>query len=97
MINPEVESVIDLGEAATYVQRSFGGRRPSANTMARWCIAGLGGVKLESLKRGGKRVTTREAIVRFFHRRAEPSIQWAAMGPSDDARRAQRELIAEGI
>jgi hypothetical protein len=38
----------------------------SAKTAIRWCLAGVRGVRLESVKVGGRRMTTRGALQRFI-------------------------------
>jgi hypothetical protein len=90
----EMEEIFSLTEAAKYVQRTFGGRKPCLGTMARWCIKGLRGIRLESVKRGGERVTSKEAINRFFKRIAEPTVRQVN---NDAVRRAEEYLIAEGV
>lgn len=37
-------------------------------TVRRWCLRGVGGVKLESFKEGGERLTTVQAYERFILR-----------------------------
>jgi hypothetical protein len=65
--------------------------RPSATTVWRWAVHGVGGLKLESTKIGGNRYTSLEAIQRFI----------ATCNPDDKPRRdldsVDRELSAEGI
>lgn len=99
MIDPEREQIVSLSDAATFVQRKFGGRKPSANTMARWCISGLRGRKLESMKRGGQRVTSTEAVVRFFQAAASSAAVVNVAAALHDARqqRIEQELIARGV
>ena len=40
--------------------------RPAGSTMCRWCIKGVKGVRLESLRIGGKRMTSGPAVKRFL-------------------------------
>ncbi len=67
-IDYETETIITLGEAC----RAFPPNGVSDATMARWIQRGikvksLGSfVKLETLVIGGRRLTSREAIVRFI-------------------------------
>jgi hypothetical protein len=42
------------------------GRRLHIATVFRWCQRGLRGKQLEYVQQGGTRVTTEEALVRFF-------------------------------
>jgi hypothetical protein len=43
-----------------------GGRRLHVATVHRWCTVGVQGVRLAYVQLGGTRVTTIEALVRFF-------------------------------
>jgi hypothetical protein len=43
-----------------------GGRRLHVATVHRWCTRGIRGTRLEFVQRGGTRVTTEAALVRFF-------------------------------
>ncbi len=95
MIDPEAEEILPLTDAAKFVQRVFGGRRPSLNTVARWCIQGLRGRKLDSLKRGAQRVTSREAVVRFFQTAASNENARQVANQRDSQVEAQ--LIREGF
>lgn len=42
------------------------GIRISAKTALRWAIAGIRGVRLETVKVGGRRMTSRAAVCRFI-------------------------------
>jgi Protein of unknown function (DUF1580) len=44
-----------------------GGRRLHVATVHRWCTRGIRGVKLAFVQLGGTRVTTIEALLRFFN------------------------------
>ncbi len=69
-------------------------------TISRWCLHGRRGVVLESLKvGGGGRVTSEEAIERFFQRCAEPraAIVPQVLVPSMESLDAERQLIAQGV
>ena len=46
--------------------RPVRGEAPSYRTGLRWCIHGIRGIKLESVKCGHRRMTTIEAVERFF-------------------------------
>jgi hypothetical protein len=46
--------------------RGRGGRRLHVATVHRWCTRGIRGARLEFVQRGGTRVTTEAALVRFF-------------------------------
>lgn len=99
MIDPEKEEILSLEDAATYVRRKYGGRKPHPQTLRRWCISGQRGLLLESLKRGGPRVTSKEAVDRFFQRCAEPRAANAPPVPipSMASLAAEQELIAQGF
>lgn len=55
------EQLFPLAEA---VQRATG-RRPHLSTCLRWATRGASGVRLETTMLGGRRLTSREAVVRF--------------------------------
>jgi hypothetical protein len=40
--------------------------RPSISTISRWCSTGVRGLKLESIRIGGKRRTTKQAVERLL-------------------------------
>ena len=46
--------------------RSSCGHRLHPSTIFRWATRGIGGVKLQTWKVGRQRVTTEEALLRFF-------------------------------
>jgi hypothetical protein len=46
--------------------RGRGGRRLHLATIHRWCSRGIRGTRLEFVQRGGTRVTTEAALLRFF-------------------------------
>ena len=108
VILPE-EEFLSLTDAAAFSARNYGGRRPSTNTMARWCIHGMRGVRLESIKRGGHRVTTKSALHRFFRRLSgDDGFGGAVSNPRTpsgpipmavlaDNEAARQELIAKGF
>jgi len=60
-INVETETLIDFAAAA----REFPGRAVCIQTLHRWRLHGVRGAKLESCIIGGRRFTSREAVVRF--------------------------------
>ena len=62
---------------------------PSVPTVWRWALKGLQGVRLESLKIGGRRFTSLEAIDRFAARLTEPR-PVEELGAS---KRRQQEMI----
>ena len=57
------EGLLTISDAVRKVQ----GDAPSYRTGLRWCIHGIrGGIKLESVKCGHRRMTSVEAVERFF-------------------------------
>ncbi len=66
MIDPLIEQVISLTDAAKLIPSRRGGKRTHASCIYRWTTAGCKGVLLESIQCGGTRCTSKEAIVRFF-------------------------------
>jgi len=41
-------------------------RRVDVSTAWRWAMRGVGGIKLETVKIGGKKMTSRQAVTRFI-------------------------------
>lgn len=61
MIDLEHETIITLPEAA----RSAPGGPVHRSTIERWAFKGIRGVRLETALKGGRRVTSEEAVRRF--------------------------------
>jgi hypothetical protein len=72
MIDSTTETLISLTEAAQTVPRRRRGRKTHLSTIYRWATTGVHGVVLETLQCGGSRVTSREAMQRFFERLSGP-------------------------
>ena len=73
------------------------GRGISRATAMRWMLAGVGGVRLESLKVGGARYISRESLDRFI---AALNHRPEVVKPVDrdrEAERTERLLAAEGF
>jgi hypothetical protein len=72
--------------ATEYILLSRAGRllstRPSAATLWRWATRGVGGVRLETYKIGGRRYTTAEALERFVACLSNPSAASVPTAPS---------------
>jgi hypothetical protein len=64
MLDLTEESILTLSEAA----RSLPAGPVHISTIHRWWRRGVRGVQLETALRGGKRVTSQEALQRFFAR-----------------------------
>jgi hypothetical protein len=65
MIDITSESLLPIGKAPAEVER-LTGERPHRTTIDRWRMRGCHGVKLETVKIGGKRYVSREALQRFI-------------------------------
>ncbi len=90
MIDPATEELCLLSQASAIINPSH---PPHIATIWRWATAGLkGGIRLESIKVGGQRFTSREAIRRFLVRINEPAA--VPVEPSAAAIRAGKELEA---
>lgn len=68
MIDINVETIISLAEAASFLPRRRAGKKPHVSCIYRWTTQGCRGVRLESVQIGGTRCTSREALSRFFER-----------------------------
>ena len=67
------EELLPLSKAAKRLPRVRGSKPPHPNTLMRWVTSGLQAksgqrIKLESIKVGGTRCTSIEAMERFFSR-----------------------------
>ncbi|MGI6419408.1 MAG: DUF1580 domain-containing protein [Thermoguttaceae bacterium] len=105
MIDPSQEELLSLADAARTLPARRGGKRPHVSCIYRWTTVGCRGVILESLQCGGTRVTSTEALARFFRRLTElagikqPNPQ-PIRTPAARQRavaRAIRELEREGV
>jgi hypothetical protein len=65
-IDPLSESTMSLTQAARRLPRLRAGRPVHPSTVWRWALTGLRGVKLETAMVGSVRVTTEDALRRFF-------------------------------
>lgn len=77
-------------------------RREKTNpaTVHRWAMKGLGGIRLESFKVGGRRHTTQEAFTRFVARSSErlPGVELARPADRESLiERAEARLRQEGV
>lgn len=95
-IDVDTEDIITLGEACRLVPPH--GIAPC--TMARWIQRGVRGVVLETVIIGGRRLTSREAISRFFASQNEADSPARGITPGQRQRQSQaarRELEKLGI
>ena len=67
-------ALIDLKELAKCLPG-----RPHLSTVYRWTGPGLNGVRLETVKFGGRRFTTRELVLRFAASLSDPSPAFSGM------------------
>lgn len=58
------EQIVTFTEA-TKLLPPINGRRPCASTIWRWARKGIQGIRLESMRIGGRYVTSAEALERF--------------------------------
>jgi len=80
------EKLLSLAQATHEVHG-----RPTVRTIWRWYLTGVDGVRLETVKIGGRRYTSKEALERFQERLTNPT----KSRPTDSARRAREIADAE--
>src|SRR5262245_46610531 len=85
MIDIASETLITFSQAAAEQPHRRQGKRVSTVTIWRWTTRGSGGVVLESLKTPSGRVTSRQAVQRFFE-----TLTATRPSPSGPAERAHR-------
>jgi hypothetical protein len=66
------EALVTFNEAAAWV-RDRTGRKTHLATLHRWALRGCRGRRLESVLIGRQRMTSREALLRFFDARSQPA------------------------
>jgi hypothetical protein len=66
------EELVTFNEAAAWV-RDKTGRKTHLATLHRWALRGCRGRRLESVLIGRQRMTSREALQRFFEAGAQPA------------------------
>lgn len=64
MIELRNEQLLTLADATKLIPGRFG-KKLSIKTIHRWALHGVRGVQLETVKMGGRKMTSREAIQRF--------------------------------
>lgn len=65
-IDPFLEELLTLSEAARFCPRRRQGKKPHLSTLYRWATRGSRGVMLETLQTPGGLCTSKEALRRFF-------------------------------
>lgn len=68
MIDIAKETPVSFNQVAKEAPRRRAGRKCHVSTVHRWATVGIRGHKLEFIQYGGTRVTSREALQRFFDR-----------------------------
>jgi len=94
MIDIESETLITFSEAARLIP-SRHGKPPHVSTIVRWALHGRRGVRLEFIQTPGGKLTSREAMSRFFGRLtiAEQDAPVRPMAQRErDVARAERQL-----
>ena len=66
MIDVSCEKLIRLEDVRDYIPSGRRGKKLSKAVMYRWALKGVTGILLETVKVGGSRFTTVEAIERFI-------------------------------
>ena len=69
MINIESEKLVPVGAAGSLIPWH---QPPSRATIWRWILSGVRGRKLESVRIGGRRFTSEQAIARFLGIGSDP-------------------------
>ena len=65
VIDPATETLVTLTRAADHYP-AVNGRQPHASTVFRHALRGVDGVRLETIRVGGRLVTSIEAVARFI-------------------------------
>ena len=98
-INLKTETIIPFSEGGDWYAE-HAGYKPNRSTTMRWRTRGSRGVKLESVRIGGRRFTSEEAIERFNAAVTAIADGYAlspANAESQAARDADAFLASEGI
>jgi len=98
VIDHTSETLLTFAEAAAVLPD-----RPHVSTLHRWRLRGIGGVKLETIRIGGRRYTSHEALERFIGNTTAAADGEKPIKSTPSKRRqrrhqqAERELEAAGI
>ena len=90
------ETLVSLREAARTLPARRNGKPLHISTLCRWAARGVRGVVLETLRIGGTRYTSLEALQRFFERQSTGEA-CAPAEPSRGSTAADRELERRGF
>ena len=91
MVNMETEVLLTMTEAARLLPG-----RPHVSTLWRWRSKGVNGVRLDTVKCGGKRWTSREAIARFVEESTAAADRHMPSDRASDAVRDRRSRARRG-
>ncbi len=106
MIDPLSEEIRPLAEWARRLPPLRRGRPVHVSTLWRWAMRGLRGIRLETVLVGGARVTSADALRRFFANTGTspmgpPSntttLRNSARSRENASARAEKQLEADGI
>jgi hypothetical protein len=100
MIDSTTETLIALADVSSHLPERRGGRRPHISCIYRWTQVGCRGVVLETLQCGGTKVTSLEALQRFFERLSAQSNSNPTSVTSSIRKRverAEKELAESGL
>ena len=89
MIDSARETLISLADVPANLPDRRGGKRPHVSCIYRWAQRGCKGVTLETLQCGGTKVTSLEALQRFFERLS--AVAGGEQPPTRTAKRRQRD------
>ena len=87
MIDIEKETMVAFAEAPKSLPW-----RPNISTLHRWRLKGCRGTKLETCLIGGRRFTSREALVRFIQRNT--ALQDGEIVPTRTSRQREQAIQA---
>jgi Protein of unknown function (DUF1580)/Helix-turn-helix domain len=92
-MNIEKEELLTISEASKEFPI-----RPHTTTVWRWVHRGINGTKLESIKIGGRRYTSKEAINRFISETSASQIEVVNLSSkAEKVQQAELELDKSGI
>lgn len=101
MIAIDDEELLTLSEATKRLPHGRAGKSVHVATLHRWAsLGGLQGVRLETVKIGGMRYTSAEALERFIERCTNPGITRASRttrARERQIKQAEVELAEAGI
>jgi len=99
MIDIETERLIRLEDVRDFLPSSRKGKRLSKSVPFRWAARGVKGVILETLRVGGARYTSVQAVQRFVEALNAPTSLPAKneRTPTPNKRDVERELAKRGL